>query len=401
MGILFQDLDFAEQNHVETALWTSHILINNIYRQVSKTLPQDMRAKIRSVESQYNRFITTSQLFYKGYIQRLSQRYNIPSLHRIASAVDVEHGPQQDTINSMSPGTRAKVLRSVQDTLTYLGDLARYRSQLRSNNRDNQSAMTFYSLAHDVAPDRGSALHQIGVTYLESNKHLDVVYYFFLSLARTTPHPNAQKNLEAKLKAAQTNRAMATSSQGTQPILEGRVVQLFANYMVNPSFAGRDELEKTVLARLEQLLQAPHSVEVVVKIALSSMGAYYYARSQGNPTLPPSLPGAIFFNTEVQRNRSGCCTRLRSPYSLFRPFAALFVAGCKKHKASCLVNRSLRSRVRRQSGTSPQGWTLLFVYFAFSRVGSRPTQMIWRRHRPLSKGSSKTLGRNLRKRPAI
>lgn len=248
-----------------------------------------MKAKIRSVESLYNRFITTSQLFYKGYIQRLSQRYNIESLHRVASAVDVEHGPQQDTINAMSPDTRDKVLRSVQETLTYLGDLARYRSQLRPNNRDNQSAVTYYSLAHDVVPDRGNALHQIAVTYLESEKHLDVVYYFLLALARTNPHPNAQRNLEAKLKAAQSNRATATSSQSTQPILEGRVVQLFANYMMNPSFAGRDELEKTVVARLEQFLQAPHSTQVVVKIALVSMGAYHYAKCQGiQGPLPPS-----------------------------------------------------------------------------------------------------------------
>lgn len=246
-----------------------------------------MKAKIRSVENLYNRFITTSQLFYKGYIQRLSQRYNIESLHRIASAVDVQHGPQQDTINTMSPETRAKVLRSVQETLTYLGDLARYRSQLRPSNRDNQSAVTYYSLAHDVAPDRGNALHQIAVTYLETEKHLDVVYYFLLALARTMPHPNAQKNLEAKLKTAQSNRATATSSQSTQPILEGRVVQLFANYMMNPSFAGRDELEKTVVARLEQFLQASHSTEVVAKIALVSMGAYHYAKSQGIQAPPP------------------------------------------------------------------------------------------------------------------
>lgn len=290
VGILFQDLDFAEQNQVEAALWTSHILINNIYRQVIKSLPQELRAKTRSVENHYNRFISTSQLFYKGYIQRLSQRYNIQSLHRIASAVDVAHGPQQDTINSMSPDTQARVLRSVQETLTYLGDLARYRGQLRPSNRENQSAVTYYSLAHDVAPDRGNALHQIGVTYLESDKHLDVVYYFFLSLARTTPHPNAQRNLEAKLKAAQSNRSTATSSQSTQPILEGRVVQLFANYVANPSFAGRDELEKTVLARLDQFLQAPHSTQVVVKIALASMGAFYYAKHQGNQAPLSLLP---------------------------------------------------------------------------------------------------------------
>ena len=313
MGIVFHDLDFAEQNQVEKALWTSHILINNIYRQVSKNLPQDMKAKIRSVENQYNRFITTSQLFYKGYIQRLSQRYNIESLHKIASAVEVEHGPQQDTINSMPPDTRARVLRSVQETLTYLGDLARYRSQLRPSNRENQSAVTYYSLAHDLAPDRGNALHQIGVTYLESDKHLDVVYYFFLSLARTTPHPNAQRNLEAKLKAAQSNRATATSSQSTQPILEGRVVQLFANYMTNPSFSGRDELEKTVLARLEQFLQAPHSTQVIVKIALVSMGAYYYAKCQGIQE-PPASPLTSLFSQVVRE-----ITRLNLRPSLCAP----------------------------------------------------------------------------------
>ena len=287
VGISFQDLDFAQQNEVEGSLWNSHILINNIYRQAIRSLPQELRVKIKSTESQYNRFITTSQLFYKGYIQRLSQRYNIKPLHRIASAIDVDHGPQQDTINTMSPGTQAKVLRSVQETLTYLGDLARYRNQLRPSNKDNQSAVTYYSLAHDLAPDRGNALHQIGVLFLESDKHLDVVYYFFLSLARSTPHPNAQKNLESKLKAAQSK---AISSQSTQPILEGRVVQLFANYVANPSFAGRDELEQTVLARLDQFLQAPHSTQVVVKIALASMGAYYYAKHQGIPTPLAPLP---------------------------------------------------------------------------------------------------------------
>ncbi|SPO02840.1 uncharacterized protein DNG_05516 [Cephalotrichum gorgonifer] len=307
VGILFQDLEFADQSEVEKALWTSHILINNIYRHVSKHLPSDMRAKIRSVESQYNRFITTSQLFYKGYIQRLSQRYNIRSLHRIASAVEVQHGPQRDTINTISPSTQARILRSVQETLTYLGDLARYRGHLRPNGRDNQSAVTYYSLAHDVSPDRGYALHQIGVTYLESDKHLDVVYYFFLSLARSTPHPNAQRNLESKLKTVQANRANVTSSQSTQKILEGRVAQLFANYMTNTSFAGRDELEKTVLARLEQFLQSPHPTEVVIKTVLVAMGAYYYAKKQQGPSL-----GAVYTLSFTLQLLRTICQSIRS-----------------------------------------------------------------------------------------
>ncbi|CAI4219233.1 unnamed protein product [Parascedosporium putredinis] len=252
VGILFQDLEFAQQNQVEKALWTSHILINNIYRNVSKRLPSDQKVKIRSVESRYTRFITTSQLFYKGYIQRFYL---------------VHH-----------PETQAMIMLSVQETLTYLGDLSRYRAQLKPNSRDNEAAITYYSLAHDVVPDRGFALHQIGVTYLETDKHLEVVYYFFMSLARQTPHPNAEKNLEAKLKTIQAGKSAISGSQSTQQILEGRVVQLLAKYMTNTSFPGRDELEQTVLARLEQFLHSEHSSDSVVRMAMVNMSAYYYAQ---------------------------------------------------------------------------------------------------------------------------
>ncbi|PKS09968.1 hypothetical protein jhhlp_004591 [Lomentospora prolificans] len=278
VGILFQDPEFAQQNQVEKALWTSHILINNIYRNVSKRLPPDQKVKIRSVESRYNRFITTSQLFYKGYIQRLSMRYNIEPLHRIAAAVKVQRGPGQDCIPSITPEIQSMILLSVQETLTYLGDLSRYRAQLKPNSRDNEAAITYYSLAHDVVPDRGFALHQIGVTYLEADKHLEVVYYFFMSLARKTPHPNAEKNLEAKLKTIQAGKSAISGSQSMQQILEGRIVQLLAKYMTNATFPGRDELEQTVLARLEQFLQSEHSADSVVRMALVNMSAYYYAQ---------------------------------------------------------------------------------------------------------------------------
>lgn len=278
VGILFQDLEFAQQNQVEKALWTSHILINNIYRNVSKRLPSDQKVKIRSVESRYTRFITTSQLFYKGYIQRLSMRYNVEPLHRIAAAVKAQCGPGQDSISSITPETQAMIMLSVQETLTYLGDLSRYRAQLKPNSRDNEAAITYYSLAHDVVPDRGFALHQIGVTYLETDKHLEVVYYFFMSLARQTPHPNAEKNLEAKLKTIQAGKSAISGSQSTQQILEGRVVQLLAKYMTNTSFPGRDELEQTVLARLEQFLHSEHSSDSVVRMAMVNMSAYYYAQ---------------------------------------------------------------------------------------------------------------------------
>jgi len=170
------------------------------------------------------------------------------------------------------------ILLSVQETLTYLGDLSRYRAQLKPNSRDNEAAITYYSLAHDVIPDRGFALHQIGVTYLETDKHLEIVYYFFMSLARKTPHPNAEKNLEAKLKTIQAGKSTISGSQSPQQILEGRVVQLLAQYMTNASFSGRDELEQTVLARLEQFLQSAHSSDSVVRMAMVNMTAYYYAQ---------------------------------------------------------------------------------------------------------------------------
>lgn len=198
------DFAFGVKENSEDVLWTLHTSINSEYRRIQGRLKHSSHAvERRKMEKSYTNFLRVAQKFYKGYIQRLSARYDVPELRRVAHGIEVEQMDSGDRISPVPPELSLMVLKSCHSTLLRLGDLSRYRTQARHKNSGYETALTFYTLAHHLKPQSGHAHHQMGIVQLDQGNHLDVVYNFYRSWAVDAPHPNAKSNLEAEFKSLQ------------------------------------------------------------------------------------------------------------------------------------------------------------------------------------------------------
>jgi tetratricopeptide (TPR) repeat protein len=287
MVTVYSDIKYASKEKVETSLWTTHVLINSAYRKVKdKYEKQDKVVTKRRIVKLYDAFIKTVQLFYKGHLQRLCARYaDLPELDRLVAggAVDRSEGLKNTPrVDAMATGVKDQVLNSAYLTLIYLGDLWRYRTQLRHREgRKYDAALAYYRLATDLDPRSGYAYHQMGVIFLEQEKHFEIVYHFYRSLAADEPHPNAAKNLENEFGRVLKVRASASpKGQGPHHVLQDWIVRLHAHFYLGKTFPQHAELEDEVLHRFGLAVKAHDFVDGLLKIALTNICAYQVAKDK-------------------------------------------------------------------------------------------------------------------------
>jgi protein SMG7 len=292
MVILYCDIEYASKEKVENTLWTMHVLLNTAYRKVKEKYEklQQVVTK-RSIEKLYDGFIKTTQLFYKTHLQHFCARYpDLPELQRLVSggAVDKFEGLRDTArIDAVATGVKAQVLTSAYLTLIYLGDLWRYRTQLRHRERRKYDAsLAYYRLATDLDPRSGYAYHQMGVIFLEEEKHFDIVYHFYRSLAAEEPHPNAARNLGSEFHRVRQSTA-SVRGQGPHHALQDWIVRLHAHFYGGKEFAQHAELEDEVLHRFGLAVKANDFVDGLLKIALINICAYQVAKDKitGNVSL--------------------------------------------------------------------------------------------------------------------
>ncbi|KAG8419959.1 hypothetical protein J3458_004780 [Metarhizium acridum] len=278
---IFLDFAFAVKENAEDALWTLHTMINSEYRRIQGRLKHSSHAvERRKVEKSYNNFLRVAQKFYKGYIQRLSARYDVPELRRVARGIDVEPMGSGDEISPVPSRLSAMVLTSCHSTLLRLGDLSRYRTQARHKNSGYETALTFYSLAHHLRPQSGYAQHQMGIVHLDQGNHLDIVYSFYRSWAVDAPHPNAKANLEAEFKSLQlpnSSRSRQNASPTAQDPFPMWFVRLHALFYKGETFPQQAELEGEVLHKLEIACHGEKSTATLLKMTLVNLSAHHVA----------------------------------------------------------------------------------------------------------------------------
>ncbi|CAM1505575.1 Fc.00g112120.m01.CDS01 [Cosmosporella sp. VM-42] len=278
---IFLDFEYAIQEKTEVAMWTIHTSINHEYRRILGRLkaPAHVVEK-RKIEKFYNNFLRIAQKFYKGYIQRLSARYEIHELKRVAQGIGVEQLNAGDTISPVPAQTSAQVLQSCHLTLIRLGDLARYRVQARYKKSSYDMALTYYSLAHDLVPDSGFAFHQIGIVHLDEGKHLEVIYDFYRSWAVEKSHPNAKQNLEAEFKTLRSpnpSNSRNTASTGPHDAFIMWFAKLHAFFYKGEVFPQHGELETEVMHRLRMASKSADAGDVLFKMILTNILAYHVA----------------------------------------------------------------------------------------------------------------------------
>ncbi|KAF4452250.1 Protein SMG7 [Fusarium austroafricanum] len=314
---IYLDFEYAVAERTDQTMWTVHTTINNEYRRAltrlrhlaqnsdkqktdktanekrtgdkdkvkgeRQTIPKQKSDK-RNVErrkcgDKYLGFLHVAQEFYKGYVQRLSARYDIPQLKRIAQGIEVDGSSTSDVISPVPNSIYPLVINSCHFTLICLGDLSRYQVQSGLKKSSYRVALAYYSLAHDLKPDSGFPFHQMGMISLEEGKDLDILYYFYRSIATADPHPNVKQNLESKFKGyfQPDKNPSKKQARGPSDAFVTWFTKLHASYYRDETMGGSGELEREVLHRLDMASKNPDHSKVLFKMSLINMASYFIA----------------------------------------------------------------------------------------------------------------------------
>jgi hypothetical protein len=268
---------------VEKRLWDAHSLINQRYRKLLKHFRNGEKKNYvvekRKLEKRYVDFIKTSQFFYKGYIQRLASHFaGMQGLRRIAHRLSLSLLSVDERVK-VAPNIEDLIEKSCHATLLRLGDLSRYRNDLRTKDRSWEPALGYYTLASDLDPDSGSSHNQMAVIALSDENHLDALYHLYRAIVVEKPHPAAKGNLEIEFK-----KITAAFEKNSQPSPKDDIakmvlwfVRLHAKLYKGVEFPGHQELENEFLHRLALLLKEQSFEQILEKFVLINFAAGYFA----------------------------------------------------------------------------------------------------------------------------
>ena len=174
---------------------------------------------------------------------------------------------------------KSLIKHSCHAALLRLGDLSRYRNDLRTKNRSWAPALGYYKLAGDLCPDLGDSHNQMAVIALADVNHLDAVYHLYRAIAIKHPHPLAEGNLEIEFKKIATawEKSVSSTSGNNEATLILWFVRLHARFYAGVSFSGHKELEDEVLSRVARLLKEQAFEETFLKIVLINIAAEFFA----------------------------------------------------------------------------------------------------------------------------
>ncbi|CAK7226052.1 hypothetical protein SBRCBS47491_006095 [Sporothrix bragantina] len=280
MATTFTDFKFAHQNRVLDRLWHVHTLINAEYKKgMQRHRGNGQIVQFRTIEKQYAKHLKTAQYFYKGFIERLSARYRLRSLQRVAHTMQSGNLKISDVIDAEEAQLSHELTVACYRTVLHMGDIARYRlnaSRQRGHNPD--VAMTYYALAQDLMPEEGDAHHQMAVVLAEQRRDFDVVYHFLRSWSVQKPHALAPKNLASEFKKLlqppSNSRKQGNAPPDAYEMFGSWLVRLHANYFKGEKFSSQSELEREVLHRWEALLKKAEQPAYLQKAVLLSIAAY-------------------------------------------------------------------------------------------------------------------------------
>jgi tetratricopeptide (TPR) repeat protein len=302
-------LEYAAAEEVEQTLWNCHHLINQRYREIVAKYkrPEYKKHAVerRKWEKRYADFLKISQVYYKGYIQRLADHFDIPELRIIAHRLGQSSQSADPPVPTPSERRRI-VLISCHQTLLRLGDLYRYRNELHTKEKSWDKANAHYGLANDLLPDSGSGFNQMAVISLADGNHLDAVYNLYRALAVNEPHPVAGKNLEIefqKIVALWQGNKKTPAAPGPAPNdAVGNMVlwfvRLHAKLYKGEEFRNHDELENEVLSQMTVLLKEQSLEGVLDKIVLINFAAEWFASKRLNALTKASAGNAADHDTK-------------------------------------------------------------------------------------------------------
>jgi len=186
-NLLLLDLEFSLDKKVEQDLW--NICFKN-YISHLQTRIRDKRANVRG-DSQLllSWFLEFASGFYTTFLTEIQQKFqlDIPFLKSgDPYGIWGESGSTKKKSSERPGVTSCNYL--CQHCLVHLGDVARYRNQMKQ-------AETFYRHAISMAPGSGQPYNQIAILEASRSNKLSAVYFYVRAICLKYPFPAASTNL--------------------------------------------------------------------------------------------------------------------------------------------------------------------------------------------------------------
>ncbi|KPJ19978.1 Protein SMG7 [Papilio machaon] len=232
--ILMLDLDYALDKKVEQDLW------NVGFKQQIEALQAISKDRKNPLRSEGQAMLS--------WVLQAAAGFYLCLLHQICATFKLDlpfrrRASLLGSVEAWGPGASAAPAAAryaSQHCLVHLGDLARYRQQLRV-------AHTFYRHALAVSPHSGQPYNQLALVAWRRGRRLAAVYWHVRSLLVRAPFPPAPVNLARTLEAART------STKGQMSCVLIWLVQSSSEDLSSESALSADE---AVAARLAASLAA-------------------------------------------------------------------------------------------------------------------------------------------------
>lgn len=178
---------------------------------------------------------------------------------------------------------QSAIHKAVHSTLLHLGDLSRYRNELRTEKNWNH-ALAYYGLAGDLMPGDGAAYNQMAMVALQDRNHLYGVYYFYRAFMVKEPHPRAKNNLELEFKklinlwkggAPSDKEALSTAQYNpSETAAINWLLRLHALLYKSGQIPSHDEVETEVICQTTALLKDQSlQQDILIKFAIINIAA--------------------------------------------------------------------------------------------------------------------------------
>ncbi|KAK9766895.1 hypothetical protein K7432_003684 [Basidiobolus ranarum] len=195
--IVFMDYEFATLKEVEINLWkTVFYKVIEDYRRKLRHISSERTksSELKRVKNSFRSFLQEAAGFYVSFKQKLATDFQLclpQTFLNKALLFDIQ--PE----SLVAEKTRSKALFSYQQSLIYLGDLARYREMYTDRQQKNWSAaIEYYNEALALVPTNGNPHNQLAVVSSYCGDELGTIYHYYRSLVTSQPFLTAKENID-------------------------------------------------------------------------------------------------------------------------------------------------------------------------------------------------------------
>ncbi|KAF2395959.1 hypothetical protein EJ06DRAFT_560217 [Trichodelitschia bisporula] len=290
--IMGTDVSMAKSQNVDQRLWLSHTRVYGKFKaEISKQHAAQQGNKSvawRKSLADYLIFIKDSQSFYRSLLRSLSDKHPaseglLKVANRLRSQAPLPARPERAI---QHPDHIKTALDDICcETLVHLGDLSRWRTVIQPDAAAGgfRTATGYYDLASELYPQSGIPYHQLAVLTLANRNNFKALLYFYLSLTRQVPHPEAARNLSLLVKklkgytiANLANTLGPAGKSASIATLRAWFVRLHTEAFEGNDSIQRMEMEKEVITRVGMVLSSgADATSTLLSISLIAIAAEY------------------------------------------------------------------------------------------------------------------------------